>query len=188
MPEVNFSDQRLYLIGARGCGKSTVGARLAAKLGWEFAETDALAEKIMGRSIAHAVAEWGWNRFREAETQALILAAGVASGQAARQAPAVISTGGGIVLGRENRELMSKSGLTIYLYASGPELARRLRLNPGGRPSLTGEDPAQEIMRVLEEREALYRACARFIVDAEQSVESVCGRVMEILTRCGAAP
>ncbi|MBQ4133731.1 MAG: shikimate kinase AroL [Desulfovibrionaceae bacterium] len=168
----NFFHGRLYLIGARSSGKSTVGGMLAAQLGWTFAETDAMAEEIMGQSISQAVEKLGWDAFRDAESQALT--------QAAALEPAIVSTGGGIVVRPQNRELMSKTGLIAYLCAGGDELARRLSVNLGGRPSLTGEHPAREIIRVLQERDPLYRELAHFIIDAERPVQLVCEDLLKI--------
>ena len=142
MLRIDYPYKRLYLIGARSSGKSTVGAMLAARLNWTFVETDVLAEENMGCPIFKVVEEQGWAAFRDAEVLALKQASGLE--------PAVISTGGGIVLRRENCELMNETGVIIYLCAGGDELARRLARDAGARPSLTGDLPAKEIVRVLK--------------------------------------
>ena len=73
----------------------------------------------MRAPISDAVAEKGWDFFREAETRALK--------QAASLNPTVVSTGGGIVLRRENREFMAKTGMVVYLKALPQLLEERLR-------------------------------------------------------------
>ena len=84
---LDFPHKCVYLVGARACGKSTIGRLLAARLNWPLAETDLLAEEIMRAPIFEAVGEKGWDFFREAETRALK--------QAASLNPTVVSTGGG---------------------------------------------------------------------------------------------
>ena len=81
---------------------------------------------------------------------------------------AVVSTGGGMVLARENRERMRASGAVFYLAAPLDCLYARLerQFDAGRRPSLTGESPLAELARVLEEREPLYRETAHHIIDA----------------------
>ena len=84
------------------------------------------------------------------------------------RAGAVVSTGGGMVLARENRERMRASGTVFYLAAPLDCLYARLerQFDAGRRPSLTGESPLAELARVLEEREPLYRETAHHIIDA----------------------
>ena len=175
---LNFPRKCVYLIGARCSGKSTVGALLAARLKWALAETDTLAEEILGRTIASVVSSDGWHAFRDAESEALRRAAGLE--------PAVVSTGGGIVLREENCELMNRTGLIVYLRASGEELAERLTRNLGPRPSLTGVHPAREIFQVLEEREPIYRKLAHLSVDVHRPAEEVCKHIYSILLMRGA--
>lgn len=173
-----FPRQNIYLVGARASGKSTTGKILAAQLGWSFVETDELAQEILGRSIAAAVTELGWEAFRRAESESLE--------QVARLERTVVSTGGGIVLRQENCELMHKTGTVVYLKASAAELEKRLLRNSGGRPSLTGAHPAKEIAVVLEEREELYEGLAHLIINAEQSPREVAKRLAAIIRRGGA--
>lgn len=175
---LNFPRKCVYLIGARASGKSTVGRLLAARLNWPLAETDALAEEILGASISRVVSEQGWRAFREAE--------GLALKQAASLEPAVISTGGGIVLSDENREFMNKTGLIVYLRASPELLEKRLWDDAGARPSLTGVHPAKEIAQVLADREELYRELAHLTVDVERSAEEICKHIYAILLMRGA--
>ena len=72
---INFPRKCVYLIGARASGKSTVGRLLAKRLNWPLTETDALAEGILGQTIAKTVSEQGWEAFRLAESEALRQAA-----------------------------------------------------------------------------------------------------------------
>ena len=175
---INFPRKCVYLIGARSCGKSTVGRILAKRLNWPLAETDALAEGILGQTIAKTVSEQGWEAFRLAESEALR--------QAASMEPAIISTGGGIVLREENRELMQKTGLIVYLKASAEELQKRLEKKLGARPSLTGAHTAREIAQVLADREELYQELAHLIVDVHRPTKEVAQHIYSVLLMRGA--
>lgn len=175
---INFPRKCVYLIGARASGKSSIGQLLAQRLNWPLAETDALAEAILGQTISKTVSEKGWEAFRVAETEALQ--------QAASMEPAIISTGGGIVLREENRNLMEKTGLIVYLKASAEELQRRLEKTLGARPSLTGAHPAKEIAQVLADREELYQELAHLTVDVHCSTEEVAKHIYSVLLMRGA--
>src|SRR4051812_17648318 len=100
---------RLFLIGYRGTGKSTVGPLLAAALGWEFADADDLIEAAAGRSVADIFAAEGEAGFRDREAAALA--------ELCRGERRVVATGGGAVLRPANRELLAASGFVAWLTA-----------------------------------------------------------------------
>jgi shikimate kinase len=136
-------------------------------------DTDALIREKTGMSVAEIVAVGGWPAFRALEKAAL--AEAVESARESGNAPAVIATGGGIVLDPENRDRMRAEGVVAYLAAPPRVLAGRLPplRNDPSRPSLTALPPEREIAAVLREREPLYRAAAHHIVDATRPPESV---------------
>ncbi|SBV91179.1 Shikimate kinase [uncultured delta proteobacterium] len=162
----------LFLIGPRGSGKTLMASILAQKHGCRTCDTDALIREKTGKSVADIVAEGGWPAFRALEKAAL---AEAVARMREGGGPAVIATGGGIVLDPENRERMRAEGVVAYLAAPPNVLARRLPppQNDPSRPSLTNLPPEQEIARVLQEREPLYRAAAHHVVDAARPPESV---------------
>ena len=164
----------IFLIGARGSGKTTVGRMLANKLGFSLRDTDALITKKAGCTIADIVSREGWDSFRAREGKALVKAA---------KPDRVIATGGGMVLAEANRALMRDSGIVFYLEASAEALHERLSLNlhPEQRPSLTGGDPLQEIASVLQQREPLYRAAAHYNVDATLSPAEVAAAIVKLI-------
>lgn len=170
---LDFPSKSLYLIGAGGSGKSTVGRLLAEKLNRPLVETDELVEALLGCSIPQIVREQGWHVFREAETQVLKSSASIK--------PAIISTGGGIVLAEENRDFMNKSGIIVYLDASVELLEKRLWEDVGSRPSLTGVHPAKEIAQVLAEREPLYREIANLVLFVDDSAERMCNSIVQAI-------
>ncbi|CDL83705.1 shikimate kinase AroL [Xenorhabdus cabanillasii] len=158
--------QTLFIVGARGAGKTTIGNLLAEVLAYKFVDTDENIQISCGMTIAELVEQRGWDYFRKLESQTL---------KAVSQKNRVISTGGGIVLAAENRQYMRQNGIVIYLQAPAEVLIERLSHNPENsqRPSLTGKSITEEIVGVLAEREPIYRECAHFIVDATLSIENI---------------
>lgn len=131
------ANKHVFLIGPRGCGKSTVGQQLAVRLGWNWVDLDQLIQEEAGQSIAEIFAHQGQAVFRDLESAAL-----------QRQSllpPQVISLGGGAVLRKENQEIVHHSGYAVFLIASVETLVQRISDDPasaGLRPPLTGNTPS----------------------------------------------
>lgn len=158
---------RLTLVGYRACGKSTVGRLAAARLGWPYADADAVIELALGLPIRRYWAEHGEAAFREAEAAAL-------ERLLADEAALVLATGGGAVLREANRGLISaRGGLVAYLHVPAEVLQDRLRRSHGGRPSLSGGSLVDEVPAQLAAREGLYRAIASATVDATRPLAEV---------------
>jgi len=141
----------LFLVGPRGAGKSSVGARAAAVLGVTFIDSDGCVEERSGLSVAEIFARSGEPAFRALER-------GVLLELLEADPPAVVATGGGCVLDADVRARLAEHPGVLWLTAPLAELRRRVRLAP--RPSLTGTDPADELGPIVRAREPLYRACA----------------------------
>ena len=114
----------LFLVGYMGCGKSTLGRKLARRLGVGFVDTDALVEEQAGASVADVFRYEGEARFREAEREALERA--IAAG-----GETVVSTGGGLPTWSDNMQRMNGVGHTVFLRRSAAQIASRL--SPYGR-------------------------------------------------------
>ncbi len=166
----------LYLIGLRGCGKSTLGQQLAQCLGWHFVDTDAYIQEKAGCSIAQMVEKQGWDFFREAESVAL---------QAVSQENCVVATGGGIVLRAENRSFMQTHGQVVFLAVSPQLLCSRLQKTPleGQRPALTTLSPLQEMEKMLQERLPFYTSTAQHTLDGSKSVKTLLKEIMTLVTK-----
>ena len=171
--------RNVILIGARGCGKTTVGRALAARLGWEFVDTDERIVARAGKSIRAIFADDGEPAFRQLESELV--------DEVTRDTQQVISAGGGAVLAQRNRAALSAAGVCIWLTAPPEELHRRLESDPQTaetRPALTGRAALDEIRHLLTQREPLYAAVAEHVVPTagqpvEQIVETLLGLVAE---------
>lgn len=163
----------LFLIGARGCGKTTIGRMLAKTLNYAFSDTDHYLLQTTQKTVADIIAVEGWEGFRARESEALV----------AVTAPStVIATGGGMILAENNRRHMTERGRVIYLQASVDDLIARLEASPEPeqRPSLTGLSAREEIASVLAQRNTLYLQAAHDVINASQSPEQI---IKQLLSR-----
>lgn len=169
----------IYLVGARGSGKTTVGSLLAENLKCAFEDLDQSLCARERRSVAEIVAQEGWPRFRELETEVLR----EVSTRHARSGHAVLATGGGIVLAAPNREFLRGHGHVIWLKSDASLLAGRLAANPenGQRPALTNHGLIGEVEQILSERTPLYQACAHKIVDCAAAPCAIAARIATYL-------
>jgi shikimate kinase len=153
----------LFLIGYRGCGKTTVAAHAAELLGWPWLDADAVLEARAGKSIKQIFADDGETAFRDLESEVV---AEVAAGE-----QQVIALGGGAILREQNRQALAGRGLVVWLQASPETLLARIAADPTStqrRPNLTGQGGLAEIRSLLEARTPLYRQCADVSIDAER--------------------
>lgn len=143
----------IFLVGYMGCGKSTLGRRLARRLGVPFIDTDARVEEREGATVSDLFRYEGEQRFREIERE--VLDAAIAGNDSA-----VISTGGGLPVWGDNMARMNAAGCTVYLRRSAENIAGRL--SPYGRrkrPRLQGlndEELVAFMTRDMASREPFY--------------------------------
>jgi len=167
----------VVLVGSRGTGKSTVGQLLGKRLGLPFVDADPALEARFGCPIRTIFAEHGEPVFRDREQQVLAeLTAGP---------PAVLATGGGVVLRPENRVMLRRFGFVVWLSADPSVLAARLAASPQGladRPSLTSAGTLAEIAEVLAARASLYREVADAVVATDtRTVDEVVEAVARLV-------
>lgn len=168
---------RIFLIGYRGSGKSTVGRLLAAKLGWHFTDADDEIEARVGRTIAEIFAQEGESGFRRRETAIMI--------ELANRQHSVIACGGGVILEAINRELLHRAGTCIWLRCDVPTILDRIRSDEGStrRPALTDLPLESEVAQLLAEREPHYRSSAQLTIDTiGQSPEAVVSAILSAWT------
>jgi shikimate kinase len=141
----------IFLIGFMGCGKTTLGRKLASRLGYLFMDLDHVLEAQAGMTIAQYFSEFGEDAFRKLESEVL------------KQTPypehAVVSTGGGLPCFFDNMQWMNEHGKTVYIKLSPKTLANRLESEKDERPLLRqkhGEELVTFIGDKLTEREKFY--------------------------------
>ena len=148
----------LYLIGYRATGKTTVAPLLAKQLDWTVCDSDAEIELLSGKTISELFEESGEAGFRQWETT-IIQAVSLKGKQ-------VISLGGGAPVIAENRQLIKKFGIAVWLTASAEKIWERLQVDSNNsRPSLTDLDGFAEVKELLARRDQAYRECADYTVD-----------------------
>ena len=143
--------ERIYLIGMMGAGKSTVARKLAEKLRWVWADTDACVERRSGMPVHEIFAKYGEEEFRKREIECLR--------QSMRSGNVIIACGGGAPCYSKAMDMMLSSGHVIYLEAQIDTLVSRLSADPGKRPILGNEDkPLKDQLKMLmDQREPVYR-------------------------------
>ena len=142
--------QSIYLVGLMAVGKSTVGKLLAERLNRPFFDSDKEVEKNAGAEISWIFDVEGEEKFRDREYEAF--------SNLNTNENCVISTGGGIVLREENRELLNK-GTVIYLEISIQTQLERT-INDQDRPLLYGVNKEKTLRKISEIRNPIYEACS----------------------------
>lgn len=140
-------DRPIVLVGLMGAGKSTVGRRLARRLGLPFVDTDAAIEDAAGYSAAEMFERYGENDFRDGERR---LVARLVDGQVR-----VIATGGGVFADPGTRQLLNHRAITVWLDAPVDVLASRTSRRDT-RPLLRNGDHKGTLERLAKEREPAY--------------------------------
>lgn len=153
----------LVMVGLMGCGKSSVGRRLAMRLGVPFVDTDDEIERVAGKSINDIFADWGEAEFRNGERRVIARLLG--------EGPQVLATGGGAFINPETRANIKARGVSIWLRAELPLLMRRVAKRET-RPLLKAGDPEAVMRGLMETRYPIY-AEADLIVDSRDVAHEV---------------
>lgn len=165
---------KVFLIGYRGTGKTTIGRMLSEMIGFSFIDTDQGIEEKIGTSIREFVEKKGWESFRKMEQAFLSELESIDN--------AVIATGGGIVLDPENRSFLKENGMVFRLYADTATLITRIGADPqteASRPSLTDREPEWEIRTVCAEREPFYSQTAHHQIDTTDQTPQQAARIIK---------
>ena len=151
-----MKNKNLFLIGMMGSWKSTVGRKLAEHLDMEFVDTDDAIEEMTEMKVIDIFKEFGEDRFREMEKAFFI--------EKAKKSGQIFSTGGGIVLGEENREVLQNNGICFLLNASSKTLSDRIH-NTTKRPLLTcNNNLADRLQNIWQDRSKFYKDCAHHVI------------------------
>jgi shikimate kinase len=159
---------RIYLLGFMGCGKSTLGKKLAKHSGFQFIDMDNYIEERNYKTVPRIFAEEGEDQFRKKERKALE--------ELSEFNDVIIATGGGAPCFFDNIELMNKTGITIYLNIAPEILAARLTNSKTERPLIKGK-PDSELLEyineTLEKRNKFYKKARFQITDPDISMDEV---------------
>lgn len=140
--------ERVVLVGFMAAGKSTVGRKLARRLGWPFCDSDSECERRAGTTVAEIFRTDGEAHFRELEQRVM--------GDLLQGGPRVIATGGGWA-GRPGwTDGVPPGTFTVWLDVGVEQVLARTRTTRRKRPLLSGADPEGTVRRLLEERRPHY--------------------------------
>jgi shikimate kinase len=154
---VNQLSLSIVLIGMMGAGKSSVGRCLHRRTGLALHDTDEIVASKFGMSIPEIFAEHGEKKFREAETEALR--------RARPEEQTILITGGGIVLRKENVDMLRSQGVIVWL--DGDEQTLFVRASrKQNRPLLHTKNPRKAFSQILGARRPLYANIADIRIDA----------------------
>ena len=141
----------IILIGPMGSGKTSAGKMLAKEMGYVFLDTDEEVTKRTGVSIAYIFDVEGEEGFRKRECLALK--------ECLNNSNTILSTGGGIVLSKENRDLLQDRGTVVYLQTSIRSQVKRTA-STNNRPLLQNKDPEETLEKLMLTRAPLYEEIA----------------------------
>jgi shikimate kinase len=159
----------VVLVGMMGAGKSSVGRRLAGRLGLPFVDADTEIEKAAGMSIPEIFSNHGEPYFRagEARVIARLLEGG----------PQVLATGGGAFMNVDTRAAIRTNGLSVWLRATLEVLNRRIKRR-ADRPLLKDSDPVETLRRLIEERYPVYAQADLTVESREVPHETIVDEIV----------
>lgn len=167
-------DKHIILIGFMGTGKTTIGQELAKRLNCNFVDIDQEIVEFEGRSINDIFATSGEMYFRKIETETLKKTLANISG--------VVATGGGIILSKENRQIISE-GQTILLEASIEEIYHRLSDN-SDRPLLKADnitEVKEKMEKLLRERKGLYHSLGAVTINTDnKTISEIVNEIIDV--------
>ena len=163
---------KLIIIGPMASGKSVVGKKLSKRMGLNFFDTDEQIEQKAGVTISWIFDVEGEEKFRDRESEIL--------NTLIKEDNCIISTGGGIVLREENRDLLRK-GTGIYLKTSIQSQLERT-MNDKDRPLLQNIDNKEEALREIARlRNPIYESCSEITIEETNSPNEAVDKIVEEL-------
>ncbi len=164
----------LVLVGLMGVGKSTIGRRLAARLGLPFVDADDEIEKAAGMTIQDIFDKHGEAAFRDGERRVI---ARLIDGS-----HKVIATGGGAFVNEDTRRLILDTATAIWLDADIDVLVARVSRRDG-RPLLKGKDPREVLRRLAEERTPFYEQAPIRVRSTDSPHEATVDAIVEAIRK-----
>ena len=169
----------IVLVGMMGAGKSSIGRRVAARLGIPFVDADVEIEEAAGMSIADIFAAHGEPYFRAGEARVIA--------RLLEQGPQVLATGGGAYMNEQTRANIRDKGVSVWLKAELDVLTRRLKRRYD-RPMLKTADPMATLANLLAERDPIYGEADIIVMSREIPHDLIVGEIIDAVgSRLGVA-
>ena len=162
----------IVLVGMMGAGKTTVGRRLATRLGRHFVDSDEEVEKAAGMTIEDIFAAHGEADFRAGEVRVIA--------RLLKDVDLVLGTGGGAFMNNETRGLVKQSALSVWIKADFELLFQGVQRR-SNRPLLKTANPRQTLMDLIEKRYPIYAEADVTVVSKDVPQDQVAGEVIEAL-------
>ena len=170
-PQSALGRRSVVLVGMMGAGKSSVGRRLAVRLGVPFVDADVEIEKAAGMTISEIFAAHGEPYFRAGETR--VIARLLEGG------PQVLATGGGAFMNADTRAAIRAKGISVWLRATLDVLNRRIKRR-SDRPLLkSAADPAEMLRKLIEERDPVYAEADLTVESRDEPHETIVDEILE---------
>ncbi|WP_422020700.1 shikimate kinase [Roseibium sp.] len=159
----------IVLVGIMGCGKSTVGKRLAQRLGLEFVDADSEIERAANMTVSEIFAEHGEPYFRSGEERVIA--------RLLQEGPQVLATGGGAFMSDATRSEIESNGLSIWLKVDFETVMARVRRR-STRPLLRNPDPEGTMRKLMAEREPVYARAQLTVTSKDVPHEAVVDQIV----------
>lgn len=167
-------DRHIFLVGMPGSGKSALGRRVAQKLQIPYLDTDVYLTEATGMDTAQLYAAFGEQAFRDAETRLLQ--------KLINATPGIISTGGGLCLREENRQLMRNHGLIVLIDRPIDDIMLDIRAEKRPYLAQKGRD---EVERIYSERMPIYKSAADVVMDNGKGFHNGLAALEDVVRRFG---
>ena len=167
-----LGSRSIVLVGLMGAGKTSVGRRLAQRLGLEFADADAEIERAAGKTIPEIFADHGEAEFRSGEKRVIA--------RLLDEGPQILATGGGAFMDSETRSNISEKGLSVWLNADVDLLLKRVKRR-SNRPLLAQGDPKETLNRLIDERYPVYALADVEVMSRDAPHQRIVTAIMKAL-------
>lgn len=169
----HLGTRSIVLVGLMGCGKSSIGRRLAARLDLPFIDADDEIERSAGKTIPEIFADHGEAYFRDGERKVIrrLLEGG----------SRVLATGGGAFMNAETRETIRRSGISVWLKAELPVLMRRV-LKRDNRPLIKTANPEEVMRNLMAARYPVYAEADLTVESRDVQHEVIVNEIVSALT------
>lgn len=171
---MSMLQRHIYLIGMPGCGKSSLGKRVASRLQLPYVDTDVVLTELMKMDTRQILENYGEEAFRNTETNMLI--------SLIDMQPCIISTGGGVSLKALNRKIMHDNGLVVLIDRTLEDIMGNFRIEK--RPLLAKKD-IDEVKKIYDDRMPIYKSIADVVFTNSEGfdagiagLENICNNEM----------